>query len=456
MFNTNVDMLKGKILKTLIIFAIPILISSLFQNLYNTIDIMIVGHYLGETSLAAIGASGAIYEMLVGFALGVGNGLSIVTSRAFGSDDKKVVKKSVAASLVIGIGLTIAMMVIGQLFLFPLLEMVNTPADLIQESYSYIYIILMSIGVMFLYNLAAGTLRAIGNSIMPLIFLVISSVINIILDVVFITNFDMGLKGAALATVVAQGISGILCIIYILKKTEILIPKKEHFVFDKSLYKEMLGQGLSMGVMLLIVSVGTVILQTSINGFGHIIIAGHTAARKIGAFAMMPIIALSMSLATFVSQNKGANQGRRIRKAVFITNIAELALGVIVTIILLVFSEDLMRVISGSSDMKLITIGSQYMIINGAFYAILGILLNYRNGLQGIGEKILPLFSSVIEFFVKILFVFIVIPKLGYFGVMICEPIIWCLMLLQLAIAFYRNNYIKEHKMTFKEAIAAE
>ncbi|MGL5575578.1 MAG: MATE family efflux transporter [Sarcina sp.] len=456
MFNTNVDMLKGEILKTLIIFAIPILISSLFQNLYNTIDIMIVGHYLGETSLAAIGASGAIYEMLVGFALGVGNGLSIVTSRAFGSDNKKVVKKSVAASLVIGIGLTIAMMVIGQLFLFPLLEMVNTPADLIQESYSYIYIILMSIGVMFLYNLAAGTLRAIGNSIMPLIFLVISSVINIILDVVFITNFDMGLKGAALATVVAQGISGILCIIYILKKTEILIPKKEHFVFDKSLYKEMLGQGLSMGVMLLIVSVGTVILQTSINGFGHIIIAGHTAARKIGAFAMMPIIALSMSLATFVSQNKGANQGRRIRKAVFITNIAELALGVIVTIILLVFSEDLMRVISGSSDMKLITIGSQYMIINGAFYAILGILLNYRNGLQGIGEKILPLFSSVIEFFVKILFVFIVIPKLGYFGVMICEPIIWCLMLLQLAIAFYRNNYIKEHKMTFKEAIAAE
>lgn len=456
MFNTNVDMLKGKILKTLVIFAIPILISSLFQNLYNTIDIMIVGHYLGETSLAAIGASGAIYEMLVGFALGVGNGLSIVTSRAFGSNNKKLVKKSVAASLIIGIGLTIVMMIIGKLFLFPLLEMVNTPTDIIQESYSYIYIILMSIGVMFLYNLAAGTLRAIGNSMMPLIFLIISSVINIILDIVFITNFNMGLKGAALATVVAQGISGILCIIYILKKTDILIPKKEHFVFEWSLYKEMLGQGLSMGVMLLIVSVGTVILQTSINGFGHLIIAGHTSARKIGAFTMMPIIALSMSLATFVSQNKGANQGKRIRKAVFITNIAEIALGVGVTLFLVLFSEDLMRIISGSSDQKLIATGSQYMIINGSFYAILGILLNYRNGLQGIGEKVLPLFSSVIEFFVKILFVFIVIPKLEYFGVMICEPIIWCLMLLQLSISFYRNDYIKEHKMSFKEVMQAE
>ncbi|MGL5821066.1 MAG: MATE family efflux transporter [Sarcina sp.] len=216
MFNMNVDMLKGKILKTLIIFAIPILISSLFQQLYNTIDIMIVGHYLGEVSLAAIGSSGAIYELLVGFALGVGNGLSIVVSRAYGAENKKLVKKSVGASLVIGIGLTIVMMLIGHFFLFDLLEVVNTPTDIIQEAYSYIYIISMSVGVMFLYNLAAGLLRSIGNSIMPLIFLIISSVINIILDIVFITNFNMGIKGAAYATVVAQGISGILCIIYIL------------------------------------------------------------------------------------------------------------------------------------------------------------------------------------------------------------------------------------------------
>jgi putative MATE family efflux protein len=449
-------MLKGNILKTLIIFAIPILISSLFQQLYNTIDIMIVGHYLGETSLAAIGSSGAIYELLVGFALGVGNGLSIVTSRAYGSDNKKLVKKSVAASLVIGVGLTIVMMIIGQVFLYPLLELVNTPVDIIKESYSYIYVISMSVGVMFLYNLAAGLLRSIGNSMMPLIFLIISSVINIILDIVFITSFDMGIKGAALATVVAQGISGVLCILYILKKTEVLMPGKEHFVFDKALYKDLLGQGLSMGVMLLIVSVGTVVLQTSINGFGHIIIAGHTAARKVGGFAMMPIIALSMSLATFVSQNKGANQGKRIRKAIFLTNIAELSLGVIVTIISLIFAPILMRVISGSSDVELISIGSKYMMVNAAFYAVLGILLNYRNGLQGIGEKVLPLFSSVIEFIVKILFVLLVIPKLGYFGVIICEPIIWCLMLIQLAIAFYRNSYIRESKVSLKEILQAE
>ncbi|MGL5634431.1 MAG: MATE family efflux transporter [Sarcina sp.] len=443
MFNMNVDMLKGKILKTLIIFAIPILISSLFQQLYNTIDIMIVGHYLGEVSLAAIGSSGAIYELLVGFALGVGNGLSIVVSRAYGAENKKLVKKSVGASLVIGIGLTIVMMLIGHFFLFDLLEVVNTPTDIIQEAHSYIYIISMSVGVMFLYNLAAGLLRSIGNSIMPLIFLIISSVINIILDIVFITNFNIGIKGAAYATVVAQGISGILCIIYILRKTEVLIPRKEHFKFEIKLYKELLAQGLSMGIMLLIVSVGTVILQTSINSFGNVIIAGHTAARKIGAFMMMPIISLSMSLATFVSQNKGANQGSRIRRAVFLTNITELVLGLILTIGLVFLAPFLMGSISGSTNLELINIGTKYIIINGACYAILGILLNYRNALQGIGEKMLPLFSSGIEFIGKILFVFLVIPKLGYFGVIICEPIIWCFMLIQLMLCFYNNAYIK-------------
>ncbi|MGL4740525.1 MAG: MATE family efflux transporter [Sarcina sp.] len=446
MFSTNVDMLKGKILKTIVIFAIPLLISSLFQQLYNTIDIMIVGHYLGETSLAAIGASGAIYELLVGFALGVGNGLSIVASRAYGAKDKKLVKKSVGASLIIGIGLTVVMMLIGHFFLFDLLKLVNTPTDIIEESYSYIYVISMSVGVMFLYNLVAGLLRSIGNSVMPLVFLIISSIINIILDIVFITNFDMGIKGAAFATVVAQGISGVLCIIYILKKTDVLIPKKEHFKFELKLYKELLGQGLSMGIMLLIVSVGTVILQTSINGFGNIIIAGHTAARKIGAFVMMPIISLSMSLATFVSQNKGANEGERIRRAIFLTNITEIVLGFALTIVLVFLAPFFMRTISGSSNVELVNIGTKYIIINGSCYAILGILLNYRNALQGIGEKVLPLFSSIIEFIGKILFVFLVIPKLSYFGVIICEPIIWCLMLMQLASCFYKNEYIKQIK----------
>lgn len=446
MKSLEVDLLKGNILRVLIIFAIPLFISNLFQQLYNTVDIMIVGNYLGDTSLAAIGACAAIYELLIGFALGVGNGFSIVTARSYGANDENLVKKSVAGSLVIGSGITIIIMIISKLFLLPLLELLNTPSNIIEEAYLYIFTVCIFVGVMFLYNLCAGILRAIGNSIMPLIFLIISSILNIGLDILFITKFNMGIRGAAVATVIAQGISAVLCIIYIYKKCPILIPKKEHFVFDKELYKELLGQGLSMGVMLLIVSAGTVILQTAINNLGYLIIAGHTAARKLNSFAMIPVASLSMSLATFVSQNKGANQGYRIREAVRYSNIISIIWGVIITVILIFFAPTLMKILSGSSEDVVINNGVRYLLWNSPFYAVLGILLNLRNALQGIGEKLLPLVSSIIEFFGKILFVILFIPSLKYFGVIICEPVIWCCMCLQLAYSFYKNSYIKKHK----------
>lgn len=444
MLKMNVDLLKGKILKSLIIFAIPLFISNLFQQLYNTVDITIVGNYLGDESLAAMGACAAVYELLVGFALGVGNGLSIVTARSYGSNDKDMVKKSVVGSIIIGVGITVIIMLISILFLLPLLKLLNTPENILEESYSYISTVTMFVGVMFLYNLCAGFLRAIGNSIIPLVFLIISSLLNIVLDIVFITQFNMGIKGAAIATIIAQGISAILCIIYIYLKCPILIPKKEHFIFDKELFKELLGQGLSMGVMLLIVSAGTVILQKAINNLGYLIIAGHTAARKLNSFAMIPAASLSLSLATFVSQNKGANQKDRIKKAVNYSNILSIIWGITITIVLIFLAPTLIKYLSGSNEQVVINNGARYLIINAPFYAVLGILLNLRNALQGLGEKLIPLVSSIIEFFGKIVFVILFIPSLKYFGVIICEPVIWCLMCLQLAYSFYKNPYIRK------------
>lgn len=447
MFNTKVDLLQGKIFRGLIIFTIPLFISSIFQQLYNAADIMIVGNYLGDKSLAAIGACTAVYDLLVGFAIGIGNGLSIVTARSYGSKDEDLVKKSVASSLVIGLGITIFIMVISRLFLFPLLQLLNTPENIIQESYSYIFTVTIFVGVTFIYNLCAGFLRATGNSLMPLIFLIISSVLNVGLDILFITQFNMGVKGAAVATVIAQGISGILCIAYIYFKCPVLIPSKRHFVFDKELYKELLGQGLSMGVMLLIVSAGTVILQTAINGLGYLIIAGHIAARKISSFCMMPVSILSLSLSTFVSQNKGANQVNRIRMAVRYANMISIAWGVIAFVSLLFLAPIFMKGLSGSTNQTVINNGAMYLIINSPFYAVLGVLLNLRNALQGIGEKLTPLFSSIIEFLGKIVFVYLLISRLGYFGVIICEPVIWCLMTIQLIYAFYKNPYIRRNSV---------
>ena len=444
MLKTNIDLLKGKILKSLIIFAIPLFISNLFQQLYNTVDITIVGNYLGDESLAAMGACAAVYELLVGFALGVGNGLSIVTARSYGSNDEDMVKKSVVGSMVIGIGITVIIMLISILFLLPLLKLLNTPENILEESYSYISTVTMFVGVMFLYNLCAGFLRAIGNSIIPLVFLIVSSLLNIALDILFITQFNMGIKGAAIATIIAQGISAVLCIIYIYLKCPILIPKKKHFIFDKELYKELLGQGLSMGVMLLIVSAGTVILQKAINNLGYLIIAGHTVARKLNSFAMIPAASLSLSLATFVSQNKGADQKDRIKKAVNYSNILSIIWGITITVVLIFLAPTLIKYLSGSNEEVVINNGARYLMINAPFYAVLGILLNLRNALQGLGEKLIPLVSSIIEFFGKIVFVILFIPSLKYFGVIICEPVIWCLMCLQLAYSFYKNPYIRK------------
>ncbi|MGN1182122.1 MAG: MATE family efflux transporter, partial [Faecalibacillus sp.] len=242
LLNANVDLIHGPIFKSLVIFAIPLFISNVFQQLYNTVDTMIVGNYLGDVSLAAIGSCTSIYDLLVGFALGIGNGLAIVTARSFGSNDEKLLKKSVASSLVIGIVVSFVLTIIGVIFLKPLLNLLNTPAEIINEAYSYIVFIVLFIIVMFAYNLCAGLMRAIGNSFMPLVFLIVSSLLNIILDLLFITQFQMGVRGAAVATVISQGISVVLCVVYIIKKAQLLLPEKKHFVIDKELYKELLGQ----------------------------------------------------------------------------------------------------------------------------------------------------------------------------------------------------------------------
>ncbi|MFR7592380.1 MAG: MATE family efflux transporter [Longibaculum sp.] len=446
MFHLKVDLLKDNILKALLIFALPILIANIFQQLYNTMDTMIVGNFLGDTSLAAISACGAVYELLIGFALGVGNGLSIVTARSYGAHDEKLIKKSVAGSIVIGIGLTLLIMLISVLFLYPLLELLHTPANIIDEAYSYIATVTLFVGVMFAYNLCAGLLRAIGNSVMPLIFLIISSLINVGLDLLLITQFSLGVQGAAIATVISQGISVILCFLYIYQKTPILIPQKEHFQIDIDLYKELLGQGFSMGFMMSIVSAGTVILQSSINGFGYLIIAGHGTARKLNSFCMMPAGTIGLALSTFVSQNKGANQQKRIRDGVRYGNLIACGWGVIITIILFFGAPWLVKLISGSHQATVVDNASLYLRVNAPFYAVLGILLNLRNSLQGLGMKIIPLVSSVIECLGKVVFVALFIPVLGYFGVIICEPVIWCCMCLQLAYSFYRNPYIREAK----------
>ena len=443
--SNNCDLLNGPIFKSLIIFAIPLFISNVFQQLYNMADTMIVGYFLGDNALASIGATAAINELLIGFGLGIGNGLAVVTARSFGSGDEKMLKKSVAGSIVIGIISSIVITLLGSIILLPLLDILKTPAEIIDMAYEYIAIIVWFTIVMFAYNLCAGLLRAIGDSVMPLVFLIISSVVNVVLDIVFIAYFSMGVEGAAIATVISQGISVILCIAYIICKVPLLIPAKEDFKIDKSLYAELSGQGISMGVMGSIVSVGSVILQYSINGLGTLVIAAHLTARKVFVFFAMPFSAMAHSISTFVSQNRGANNIYRIRKAMKYSYIFDFVMAAAMTVILCICAESLVALISGSSEQVVIYNSALYVKITGPFYTALGMLLQTRFALQGIGEKLLPLISSVIEMLVKVCFVFLLIPRFDFMAVIFCEPVAWCLMSIQLIYAFYNNPVIKQH-----------
>lgn len=438
------DFLNGKIFTPMVRFAIPVLFSILFQQLYNTIDTLIVGHTLGDTALAAIGAASPIYDLLIGFALGFGNGLSIVTARSFGSHDETMLKKSAAASVVIGAVVVAVITVLSRLILMPLLNLLHTPTDIIGESYRYISIISAFTAVMFAYNLCAGLLQAVGNSLMPLLFLILSSFLNVVLDYVFIVHLDRGLGGAAEATVIAQGISVLLCLTYIAGSVRMLIPEKDHFRADVPLYQEMTAQGLSSGFMLCFVSAGSVILQSGINSLGYLVIAAHTSARRLIQFFMIPCSAMNQTINTFVSQNYGAGQSLRIRKGMKYAYLYSAGMTVVITVIIWLSAPAMLKWISGSEETVVLQNGTLYLRIVAPCYFILGVLNITRNGLQAIGQKILPILSSIIELIGKILFTALLIPKMQYMAVILCEPVIWCFMVMELLPSFWRSPFIRE------------
>ena len=446
MKKTSVNLLEGPILRAMIAFAIPIMIANIFQQLYNTVDIMIVGRFLGEESLAAVGATAAIFELVVGFALGIGNGMGIVIARHYGAGNYEKLKSAVAATFVIGGVLSIVIAVLGNFTLYPLLKLLGTPSNIIDQSYEYSYLIVVFVGVTLAYNLCAGLLRAVGDSKAALYFLIFSAIINTVLDIYFIAYLHMGVRSAGVATIISQGISAVLCFNYIRRKTPFLIPTKKHFTWNKKLYSDLFSQGLAMGLMFSVVSIGTVILQTSINALGPVIISAQTSARRIMMFALLPVGSMSATITTFTSQNFGARQYNRIVEGLRKGALVTIIWSVFICIMLFFASPYLNELITGSNDEELIYQASLYLKISSAFYPFLAILLVLRNALQGLGQKMMPLVSSIIEMLGKILFVIFIIPSAGYLGVIFVEPILWVVMAAQLFYAFRKEPVIRSLK----------
>ena len=432
----NGNMVTGNPLKIMLLFSIPILIGNIFQQLYNVVDTAVIGNVLGDTSLAAIGATSCVYSLIIGFSSGVTNGFSVVLARFYGADDEKGIKKTAALTFVLTSIISVILIIVSMFGIRPLLEFLKTPNNIINDSESFLRIILIFSFVTMFYNMFAGMLRAIGNSRMPLYFLVVSIIINIILDILFVKYLSFGIKGAAYATVISQAVSVILCIIYIYKECPLLRFDKNYLKPNRYLITELSTTGLSMGLMLAVVSVGSVALQSAVNSFGSEIIAAHTAARKIDEIFMLPLGTLSMASATFASQNLGAGKMHRVKKGVFISIGIAFIWSAFANLVVFIGCDFMVKALTGSDKQIILQTAAKYMYINIPFFFVLSILLVLRSSLQGIGRKIVPLSASFIELIAKFLAVGFLAPSLGYLGVCILEPAIWIICAIIVVIDF--------------------
>lgn len=434
------DLTQGNVAKLLLFFAFPTLLSNVFQQFYNLADTAIAGHILGDNALVAIGASSTVNSLVLSFAWGLNGGFGIIIAQCFGAKDFKKLKKSVAISLSINVLFSLIVCIFGIFMSRPMLQALNTPAARLNEANSYISVILVFIIVPMLYNLEAVILRSLGDSKTPLYFLIFSSVLNIILDYVLIKFTQMGVKGAAVATVLAQLLSVILCFVVILKNFKIIRLKKNDFHFSASLFKNMMSAGMAMAVMNSIFSIGSIIMQGSINALGEDVIAAHLGSRKVAEMFMQPLVTIGTACSTFVGQNYGALKIGRIEASIKYSTIYSLIWSVFTFFILWFFGGQIARLVTGSASQVVFDNTQMYLRINAPFYFVLGLLFTLRFSIQSVDRKMPPIISSSMELASKIAAAYLFIPLWGYLGACIAEPLSWTLGAIYLLFVF-KNEF---------------
>lgn len=419
------DLTVGNPLKGIILFTIPIILGNIFRHMYNLVDTTIVGHILGDEALAAVGATSVLYGFYTSMTYGLSNGFSIVIARYFGSRNEQGLRKTVANTIILSLAFSALLTLVGILTAKPLLYLLRTPEDIIEQSYSYVIILLICVTISMLYNMFDGILKGIGNSVMPLVFLIISTVLNAFLDYVFIAGFHMGVAGAAVATVVAQLAAVICCFVYTVFFCDAIKVSKHDFKLDIYNLKDLFTNGISMALMFSIVSLGSIALQSAINSLGAVTIAAHTAARKIGEMFMMFFTPLSVAASTFCSQNLGAGKKDRIKQGIKATFIVGFGAAALVNLVTFVTAKGIIVAITGTSNIELIETAEMYLYINLPFYFALAVLLILRSALQGLGRRVTPQIASGIELVGKFLVTALLVPAIGYLGICVVEPITW-------------------------------
>ena len=419
------DMTKGSPMKLILGFSIPLLFGFLFQQFYNLVDTVIVGRFLGTDNLAAVGATGSVNFLIIGFCMGICSGFSIPVSHKFGAGDPVGMRRVVANCVWLTLGFALLMTVLTTVLCRPILVMMKTPGNILDAAYSYIWVIFLGIPVTFLYNMTSGVIRALGDSRTPVIFLVMSSFLNIGLDLFFIITLQWGVQGAAWATVISQGVSGLCCLLFMIRKFEILRIQRGEWAPDRHLMGVLCGMGVPMGLQYSITAIGSVILQSATNTLGSDAVAAVTAAGKISGFLACPFDAMGSTMATYGGQNIGAKRLDRIGQGLKSCVMLGIGYSVIALLVSVFWGRPLAELFLEASEGEIIGNARMLMIYNTAFYALLALVNIIRFLIQGMGFPAFAILAGVFEMVARGIVGFVLVPMLGFTGVALGNPLAW-------------------------------
>jgi putative MATE family efflux protein len=444
------NLTKGSPAKLILLFTIPLLIGNIFQQFYSIADTFIVGRTIGVNALAAVGCTGSIMFLILGFAQGLTAGLSIITAQKFGAEDKKGVKESYVAGIVISMIVTIILTIISTVTARDILELMNTPPEIIDDAYRFVFVIFLGIIASMFFNFYSNIIRALGDSKTPLIYLICACILNVILEFVFILVFKMGVTGAAIATVIAQGVSALLCMWHIKRNLPVLKLKKGDLKISKKVFIDHIRISLPMGFQASIIAIGAIILQFALNGLGATSVAAYTAAQKIDSIAIQPMMSFGIAMATYTAQNYGAKKFERIKDGVRKCALISVTFSIIVGLINILAGQFLTGLLVGYDQTEVISLSQVYLTSNGIFYFILSLLFIYRYTLQGLGQSFIPTVAGIMELIMRSFAAIILSKPLGFLGVCLSNPLAWLGACIPLAAAYYitikkiNNEYINK------------
>lgn len=421
------DMTTGSPMKLILGFAVPLLFGFLFQQFYSVVDTVIVGQFLGVKALAGVGSTGSLNFMIIGFCMGVCNGFAIPVAHKFGAKDFSGMRQFIANSVWLSAGFAVVMTAAVVLLCRNILTWMNTPEDIFEFAYTYILIIFWGIPASYLYNLLSGIIRSMGDSRTPLMFLLLSSVLNIGLDLLCILTFRMGIAGAAVATVVSQLISGVLCLFYMRRKFDILKIEKDEWKVNFSHMKTLCGMGVPMGLQYSITAIGSVILQTSVNSLGSVAVAAVTAAGKVSMFFSCPFDAMGSTMATYGGQNVGANKLDRLGKGLFSCSVLGIVYALIAFVALFFWGDVFIGMFVKEGSAEIMAQARQMLIIISAFYIPLAFVNIIRFMIQGMGFSAFAVLAGVCEMAARALSGLFLVPAFGFTGACYASPLAWLL-----------------------------